>query len=133
MTCFGGRQRQIGEGNYPDQALALIEHRQSPDLMFRHDFCCLLEIVIGIDPARDRGEIERLDIPELTAVFLHSYLFPKYASMGFELLEHRKLDRAEWSQLESSWARRLQDGSGRTVSLLTFQASGERLKQLPNR
>ena len=90
---------------------------------------CLLEIVIGIDPARDRGEIERLDIPELTAVFLHSYLFPKYASMGFELLEHRKLDRAEWSQLESSWARRLQDGSRRTVSLLTFQATMEGLKQ----
>ena len=31
---------------------------------------CLLEIIIGIDPNRDKTEIERLGVPELTPVFL---------------------------------------------------------------
>lgn len=84
---------------------------------------CLLEIIIGIDPVRDRSEIERLDIPELTPIFLHSYLFPKYASAGFTLLEHGRLDPAEWSRLKTSWAKKLQGNSDRRVTYLQFQAS----------
>jgi 16S rRNA (adenine(1408)-N(1))-methyltransferase len=83
---------------------------------------CLLEIVIGIDPERDKVEIERLDIPDLTPIFLHSYLFPKYLSAGFTLLEHGKLGPAEWSRLETSWARKLQGNSHRKVTYLVFQA-----------
>ena len=84
---------------------------------------CLLEIVIGVDPERDRTEIERLGIPGLTPVFLHSYLFPKFAAAGFELLNHSRLNPAEWSGLETSWARRLQGGSARTVWAFIFQAN----------
>ena len=87
---------------------------------------CLLEIVIGIDPERDKTEIERLDIPELTPVFLHSYLFPKFTAAGFVLLEHRKLNPAEWSKLETSWARRLQGGTERVVYAFVFQACDPR-------
>ena len=83
---------------------------------------CLIEIVIAIDPERDRTEIERLGLPELTPVFLHSYLFPKFAAVGFELLGHGRLNPAEWSRLETSWARRLQGGSARTVWAFVFQA-----------
>ena len=83
---------------------------------------CLLEIVIGIDAVRDKTEIERLDIPELTPVFLHSYLFPKFAAAGFEILDHSKLNPAEWSKLETSWARRLQGGTDRKVWAFVFQA-----------
>ena len=81
---------------------------------------CLLEIVIGIDPERDKTEIERLDIPELTPIFLHSYLFPKFASAGFELIEHGKLKPGEWARLETSWARKLQGNSDRKVTYLVF-------------
>jgi 16S rRNA (adenine(1408)-N(1))-methyltransferase len=83
---------------------------------------CLLEIVVGIDPVRDQSEMERLEIPELTPVFLHSYLFPKFAAVGFELVEHGKLDRAAWSSLETSWARRLQGNDGRAVWYFLFQS-----------
>ncbi len=82
---------------------------------------CLLEIVIGIDPERDKAEIERLQIPELTPVVLHSYLIPKYIAAGFDLIEHRTMDAPEWSQLETSWARKLQGGSGRRAIYLTFR------------
>ena len=81
---------------------------------------CLLEIVIGIDPVRDKGEIARLDIPELTPIFLHSYLFPKFSSAGFAVIESRKLDAREWSRIETSWARKLQPTSGRSAFYLLF-------------
>lgn len=84
---------------------------------------CLLEIVVGIDPERDRTEIERLDIPDLTPVFLHSYLIPKYRAAGFELLEHGRPGPDEWGRLETSWARRLRGNDGRKVTYLIFEAS----------
>lgn len=83
---------------------------------------CLLEIVIGIDPIRDATEIERLDIPELTPIILHSYLVPKYITAGFKLIEHGQLDPSQWSKLQTSWARRLDGSSGRKVTFLVFEA-----------
>lgn len=83
---------------------------------------CLLEIVIGIDADRDKAEIERLDVPDITPIFLHSYLIPKYRSAGFTLLDHGKLDPAEWSNLDTSWAKRLSGNSDRKVTYLVFQA-----------
>jgi 16S rRNA (adenine(1408)-N(1))-methyltransferase len=84
---------------------------------------CLLEIVIGIDPERDKTEIERLDIPELTPVFLHSYLIPKYKAAGFDLLDCEILTGSEWSQLETSWAKRLRGNDQRHVWYLVFTAA----------
>ena len=83
---------------------------------------CLLEIVIGVDPERDKAEIERLDIPDLTPIFLHSYLIPTYSNAGFTLLEQEKLNPAEWSRLDTSWARKLQGNVGRNVTYLVFRA-----------
>jgi 16S rRNA (adenine(1408)-N(1))-methyltransferase len=83
---------------------------------------CLLEIVIGVDPIRDKAEIERLDIPDLTPVILHSFLIPKYLSAGFRLIDHGRLDSSEWSKLDTSWARKLQGNAGRNVTFLIFEA-----------
>jgi len=84
---------------------------------------CILEIVIGIDPERDRNELERLGIPELTPVIIHSFLIPKYTVAGFELLEHNCLDASQWSKLETSWARKLQGNEGRKVTYLVFKTA----------
>lgn len=83
---------------------------------------CLLEIVIGIDPERDKSEIERLQIPGITPVFLHSYLVPKYIAAGFRFLEGGELSPKQWSGLETSWTRRLQGCSRRKVFYLEFVA-----------
>lgn len=83
---------------------------------------CVLEIVIGIDPERDKSEIERLGIPEITPIFTHSYLVPKFAAAGFELIEYRRLFPAEWSRLETTWARKLQGNADRKVTFLLFRA-----------
>ncbi len=83
---------------------------------------CLLEVVIGIDPERDRTELERLGIPELSPVLIHSFLVPKYLMAGFEPIDCRRLSRDEWSAIDTSWSRRLSSGSQRVVYFLSFIA-----------
>jgi len=83
---------------------------------------CLLEIVIGMDPERDRAELARLEVPVLSPVIVHSFLLPKYLAAGFELLEARHLSREESAAIKTSWSQKLRLGTGRTVHLLLFQA-----------
>lgn len=83
---------------------------------------CLLEIVIGIDPVRDKTEVERLGLPEMTEDYFRSVLISRYEAAGFELVDFGEMDASEWSKLETSWARKLQGGDGRRVSYLVFQA-----------
>ena len=82
---------------------------------------CMLEIVIGIDPVRDKTEIERLGLSSLTEDYLAGVLIPKYLAVGFKLVETGSMDTGEWSKLETSWARKLQGGEGRRVSYLVLR------------
>lgn len=84
---------------------------------------CLLEIIIGIDELRDKSEIERLNLPQISAEYLENELIPKYEAAGFTILEKGILNASEWSKLETSWARKLQGGDGRKVTFLILQAS----------
>jgi 16S rRNA (adenine(1408)-N(1))-methyltransferase len=83
---------------------------------------CLLEIVIGVDPERDRSELERLGIPEFSNTFIKSSLIPKYSGAGFTNRECRKPERSEWSGLETSWARKLGGSDSRAVYYFVFAA-----------
>ena len=60
----------------------------------------LLEVVIGIDPVRDKTEIERLGITPLPA----DVLAAKYKEAGFEIVESGTTSQT----LDTSWAKRLQ-------------------------
>ena len=82
---------------------------------------CLLEIVIGIDPERDAGEISRLQIPELNSKYINDVLVPRYVAAGFEFVESGEMSSEEWSQIETSWARKLQGGDKRKVTYLIFE------------
>jgi 16S rRNA (adenine(1408)-N(1))-methyltransferase len=84
---------------------------------------CLVEIVIGVDQERDKSEIERLELPQLSADYLENILIPKYEAAGFEILEKGILSASEWSRFETSWARKLQGSSDRKVIYLILQAS----------
>ncbi|HEX9928975.1 MAG TPA: hypothetical protein VGB02_10615, partial [Pyrinomonadaceae bacterium] len=72
-------------------------------------------IIIGIDEERDKSEIERLALPQLTAEYLENILTPKYTSAGFKVIESGVLSPADWSGLETSWARKLQGNESRKV------------------
>jgi 16S rRNA (adenine(1408)-N(1))-methyltransferase len=61
----------------------------------------LLEVVIGIDPVRDKTEIERLGIkPE----FVDDVLVENYRAAGFEIVETGSSSQS----IDTSWAKRLQ-------------------------
>jgi 16S rRNA (adenine(1408)-N(1))-methyltransferase len=82
---------------------------------------CLLEIVIGIDRERDKTEIERLGIPELSPAYLKGTLAPKFSEAGFRLLDHGELAGERWRSLETSWARRLGNTGSRSVTYLLLE------------
>jgi 16S rRNA (adenine(1408)-N(1))-methyltransferase len=84
---------------------------------------CLIEIVIGVDEERDKSEIERLELPKLSTVYLENVLIPSYQAAGFKILESGILTAADWSKLETSWARKLQGNESRRVTYLILQAS----------
>ena len=72
----------------------------------------LLEVVIGIDPVRDKSEIERLGIkPE----FIDDVLVENYRAAGFEFVETGLSSET----LDTSWAKRLQ----RQVTFIVARAA----------
>lgn len=110
---WGSLLRAVATGD--EAVLAALHRISAPE--------CQLEIIIGIDPERDRTEIERLDLLELSPGYLKSVLIPGYIAAGFEHLEHGTMDSADWSRLETSWARSLQSRSTRSITYLIFQAT----------
>jgi 16S rRNA (adenine(1408)-N(1))-methyltransferase len=83
---------------------------------------CLLEIVIGIDDERDKSEIERLELPNLSPDYLENVLLPRYEAAGFEVLAKGVLSASDWSKLETSWARKLQGNASRQVTYFVLQS-----------
>ena len=78
----------------------------------------LFEVVIGLDPARDQSEIERLGLTPLTLEFIDNELIPRYAAVGFETIERGILSASEWPELNTSWAKRLQGNERRSITYL---------------
>ena len=67
----------------------------------------VLEILLGVDPERDRAELERLGIPVIDEAYVTSTLAAGYQRAGFSLVESRALAASEWGKVETSWAKRL--------------------------
>ena len=83
-----------------------------------------LEVVIAIDPERDRAEIERLGLSPLSIEFLETTLIPRYRAADFEVVEYGSLPPSEWPQLQTSWAKRLRGATARQLSFLIARAVG---------
>jgi 16S rRNA (adenine(1408)-N(1))-methyltransferase len=81
-----------------------------------------LELVIGLDPERDRSEVERLGLPHLSAQFLKEVLEPRYQAAGFEVTETGILPPSEWPPLRTSWGQRLRCGAGRSIFYIVARA-----------
>jgi 16S rRNA (adenine(1408)-N(1))-methyltransferase len=84
---------------------------------------CLLEIIIGLDPERDRTEIARLGLPALSHEYLETILPDRYRAAGFDVLETGVLSQGDWSHLETSWARKLFGNTERKVVYLIARAA----------
>ena len=83
----------------------------------------LLEVVIGIDPVRDKSELERLDVQPLTLEVVDTELIPNYAAAGFEIVERGIIAASEWPEFETSWAKRLQGNEQRPLIYLIARAA----------
>jgi len=83
----------------------------------------LLEVVIGIDPVRDKSELERLGVQALTLEIIDSVLIPNYRAAGFEIIERGMIAASEWPALKTSWAKRLQGNEQRPLTYLIARAS----------
>jgi len=83
---------------------------------------CLLEVVIGIDPNRDRAEVERLSLPSVSPDYLKNMLAPNYEAAGFFIRESSAVSPESWSHLKSSWARRLKGNDQRQVVYFIAEA-----------
>ncbi len=82
----------------------------------------LLEVVIGLDPERDRTEIERLGLETISAAHIDSVLVSRYKEAGFEVLETGTFLASEWSRIQTSWAKRLKGNANRTVLYIVARA-----------
>jgi 16S rRNA (adenine(1408)-N(1))-methyltransferase len=83
----------------------------------------LLEVVIGLDPERDRAEMERLGLETFSAAHIDSVLVPRYEDAGFEVLKTGALLASEWSRLQTSWAKRLKGNANRTIFYIVARAT----------
>lgn len=81
-----------------------------------------LEVVIALDPERDRAEIERLKLAPLSPEFLETTLIPRYRTAGFDVVEYGTPPPSEWPQLHTSWAQRLRGNAGRQLCYLIARA-----------
>lgn len=82
-----------------------------------------LEVVIGVDPERDRSEIARLQIPPLTIEHVDSVLSPLYSSARFEIYERGVILPSEWPRLHTSWAKRLKGNVSRSLLYIVARAT----------
>jgi 16S rRNA (adenine(1408)-N(1))-methyltransferase len=83
---------------------------------------CLLEVVIGFDPERDRRELERLGIAEFSLDYVRNTLATRYEASGLKVKEVGILNKGEWTRLHTSWARRLSSNEAREVVYFIAEA-----------
>ena len=82
-----------------------------------------LKLIIGMDPARDRAEMERLGLGDFSAEFLETELIARYAAAGFNVLECGVLEPGEWPRLETTWAHKLSGGENRRLAYIIARAA----------
>lgn len=82
----------------------------------------LLEVVLGLDPARDQSELERLGLVPLTLEFIDQQLTSRYLTAGFEITERGIIAAAEWPEFNTSWAKRLHQNDQRPITYLISRA-----------
>ena len=83
----------------------------------------LLEVIIGLDPVRDKTEYERLGVDALSIPRLENELSANYASSGFEITEYGEFPPSQWPDICSEWARKLEVGQSRSLIYLIASAT----------
>ncbi len=83
-----------------------------------------LRIFMSLDAERDRSEIERLGLPPISPEFLNSVLRSRYDNAGFEMVEVETRVGIAWTELRTSWAKRLRDNKQRSLIYIGARVVG---------
>ena len=83
----------------------------------------LLQILVGLDVEKDRSEIRRLRLPELSREYVETTLLPRYREAGFDLLRKDSSPLTDLAQIPSTWAKRLRHSAGRFFFHLIVKAA----------
>jgi hypothetical protein len=73
----------------------------------------LLKVTISLDPIQDRAELARLKIAKFDLDYVRNILTPIYKSSGFKIVQADVMSEQEYSKLQSSWAKRIQQNKER--------------------
>lgn len=82
-----------------------------------------LKVTIGLDLERDRSEMQRLGVPQISIDYVNSVLAARYKDAGFEILKTERLASLDWPELKTSWARRIKGNPGRSYIRILAQAT----------
>jgi 16S rRNA (adenine(1408)-N(1))-methyltransferase len=88
-----------------------------------------LHITIGIEPQRDRREWDRLELPLISLEDVNTVLDRRYRDAGFRIVAIEELSQSNRAEFQTSWAKRLLTGSGR--SFIRIEAEAEETSQRP--
>jgi 16S rRNA (adenine(1408)-N(1))-methyltransferase len=83
----------------------------------------LLKVTFGLDPERDRSEIERLGLRILSSDYTDSTFAEDYKKAGFEIIAQETLENPDWSELETTWAKRLKENRHRSIVRILARAN----------
>lgn len=114
LTGFTGEGVIIDIGTGDGAVLGNLRRICAPNALF--------EIVLGLDPARDQSEIQRLGLEPLRLDYIDQTLVPRYLGAGFEVTERAILPASAWSHFNTSWAKRLQENELRQITYLIGHA-----------
>lgn len=81
-----------------------------------------LQVTIGLDPERDRCEWDRLGLPEISKDYIFTILAERYQRAGFSIIEVKAGPLSGLTQVPTSWGRRLQESTSRSLVSITAEA-----------
>ena len=82
-----------------------------------------LEVIVGIDPKRDKSELQRLGVPDLSVEYVKHELLGAYEAHGFRVIECRVIPLSDCPEIESTWAKKLRRSRGRVLIYLHAEAT----------
>ena len=80
-------------------------------------------MTIGLDLERDRTEVERLELPQLSIAYVNAVLVGEYKNAGFKIVKTETLAPLDWLELQTSWAKRLKGNPSRSLIRIVAEAA----------
>jgi 16S rRNA (adenine(1408)-N(1))-methyltransferase len=82
-----------------------------------------LIINLGYTQEVEQKEIDKLQLPPLSEIYIQNTLAKKYEVYGFKLISLKELKKEEISEIGTTWAKRLKYGKDRPVFSFVFELS----------